>query len=81
MPLLARFLVILGLTLLVVIVRKRTTLSDSAVLAGALSGYAIWAFGGWFWLFPALLLFLVYIGLPRSPRTRAPFRISMRSRA
>jgi phytol kinase len=62
--LLLRFLLVLGLFVLVVVVRNRTTLSDSAVLAGALSGYAVWAFGGWFWLFPPLLLFLVYVNLP-----------------
>lgn len=63
--LLTRFLLVLGLVIFVVLWRKRTTLSDSAVLAGALSGYAVWAFGGWFWLFPPLLLFLVYVSLPR----------------
>jgi phytol kinase len=72
--LLVRFLVILGLTILVIVVRKRTTLSDSAVLTGALSGYAIWAFGGWFWLFPALLLFLIYIGLPSFPSDARPIQ-------
>ena len=49
--LLRRPLVIVGLVALVVFWRKRTTLSDSAVLAGALSGYALWAFGGWFGCF------------------------------
>lgn len=62
--LLLRLLLVIGLVVLVVLFRKRTTLSDSAVLAGALSGYAIWAFGGWFWLFPPLLLFIVYVNLP-----------------
>jgi len=62
--LLRRLLVIVGLVALVVFWRKRTTLSDSAVLAGALSGYALWAFGGWFWLFPPLLLFFIYVWLP-----------------
>ena len=62
--LLLRLGLVIGLVVLVVLARKRTTLSDSAVLAGALSGYAVWAFGGWFWLFPPLLLFLVYVNLP-----------------
>lgn len=70
--LLARFLVILALVVLVVIWRKRTTLSDSAVLAAALSGYAVWALGRWFWLFPPLLLFLVYLGLPSFPADARP---------
>lgn len=69
--LLLRLLLVIGLVVLVVLFRKRTTLSDSAVLAGALSGYAIWAFGGWFWLFPPLLLFIVYVNLPAfSPEGR-----------
>jgi phytol kinase len=62
--LLGRLLVITSLVILVGILRRRTTLSDSGVIAAALSGYAVWAFGGWFWLFPPLLLFLIYIGLP-----------------
>lgn len=72
--LLTRFLVLLGLVALVVIWRKRTTLSDSAVLAGALSGYAVWAFGGWFWLFPPILLFLVYVWLPSFPAEARPIQ-------
>ncbi len=70
--LLTRFLLVLGLVILVVIWRKRTTLSDSAVLAGALSGYAVWAFGGWFWLMPPLLLFVVYVWLPSFPAEARP---------
>lgn len=70
--LLLRFLVIFALVLMVVACRNRTTLSDSAVLAGALSGYAAWAFGGWFWLFPPLLLFLIYICLPSFPTDSRP---------
>lgn len=72
--LLMRFALVAGLVILVVAWRKRTTLSDSAILAGALSGYAVWAFGGWFWLFPPLLLFLVYIGLPAFPRDGRPIQ-------
>jgi phytol kinase len=72
--LLIRFLVILGLVVLVVLWRKRTTLSDSAVLAGALSGYALWAFGDWFWLLPSLLLFLVYVWLPSFPAETRPIQ-------
>ncbi|MEX1117484.1 MAG: hypothetical protein WEB60_01695 [Terrimicrobiaceae bacterium] len=67
-----RFLLILGLVVFVLIWRKRTTLSDSAILAGALSGYAVWAFGGWFWLCPPVLLFLVYVLLPTFPRETRP---------
>lgn len=70
--LLLRFLVIFALVILVVALRNRTTLSDSGVLAGALSGYAVWAFGGWFWLLPPLLLFLIYICLPPFPAESRP---------
>lgn len=72
--LLHRFLVAVGLVLLVLLWRKRTTLSDSAVLAGALSGYAVWAFGGWFWLLPPLLLFLVYTWMPKFPHAVRPMQ-------
>lgn len=68
--LLLRFGVIAALVVWVLVWRKRTTLSDSAVLAAALSGYAVWAFGGWLWLFAPLLLFLVYVSLPSFPGER-----------
>lgn len=70
--LLGRFLLILALVVLVMLVRNRTTLSDSAILAGALSGYAVWAFGGRFWIFPPLLLFVIYVWLPSFPKTHRP---------
>lgn len=69
-----RLLLVIGLVVLVVLWRKKTTLSDSAILAGALSGYAVWAFGGWFWLFPPLLLFLVYVNLPAFSAERRPIQ-------
>lgn len=69
-----RFLLIFGLVIFVLIWRKRTTLSDSAIFAGALSGYAVWAFGGWFWLCPPLLLFLVYVLLPSFPAESRPIQ-------
>jgi phytol kinase len=72
--LLMRFALVAGLVILVVLWRKRTTLSDSAILAGALSGYAVWAFGGWFWLLPPLLLFVVYVALPSFPRDGRPIQ-------
>lgn len=70
--LLGRFLLVLALVLLVMLVRNRTTLSDSAILAGALSGYAVWAFGGRFWIFPPLLLFVIYVWLPSFPKSSRP---------
>lgn len=72
--LLLRLLIVAGLVLLVFLFRKRTTLSDSAVLAGALAGYAVWAFGGRIWLLPPLLLFLVYVNLPAFPKNGRPIQ-------
>ncbi|MDX2081021.1 MAG: hypothetical protein SFU53_09575 [Terrimicrobiaceae bacterium] len=70
--LLWRFGVIVALVIFVLVWRKKTTLSDSAVLAGALSGYAVGALGGWMWLLPPLLLFVIYIGLPKFPAENRP---------
>jgi phytol kinase len=70
--LLARLVVLTGLVALVLFWRRRTTLSDSAVLAGALAGFALWAFGGWPWLLPPVLLFLVYVSLPTFPAETRP---------
>jgi len=69
-----RLAVILLLVFLVVALRKRTTLSDSAVLAGALAGYGIWAYGGWAWLAAPVLLFLIYTNLPPFPMDGRPRR-------
>lgn len=68
--LLWRLFVIVALVLWVLIWRERTTLSNSAVLAAALSGYAVWAFGGWLWLAAPLLLFVIYVMLPSFPGER-----------
>jgi phytol kinase len=70
--LLVRFVVIVLLVAFVLFYRRRTTLSDSAVLAAALSGYATWAFGGWIWLAAAVLLFVVYVSLPAFPAVERP---------
>ena len=70
--LLWRLFVIVALVLWVLIWRERTTLSNSAVLAAALSGYAVWAFGGWLWLAAPLLLFIIYVMLPPFPGERPP---------
>jgi len=67
-----RLLVMVALVIIVLLWRKRTTLSDSAVLAGALAGYALWALGGWFWLLPPLLLYVVYVRLPAFPADARP---------
>lgn len=72
--LLMRFLLVVALVISVLVWRKRTTLSDSAIIAAALSGYAVWAFGGWFWLFPPLLLFFTYVWLPSFPSETRPIQ-------
>jgi phytol kinase len=47
---------------------SRSTLAGSAVLGAFLVGYISWALGGWRWLLPPLVLFLVYPLLsPRAP--------------
>lgn len=72
--LLNRLLIAVALVILVLLLRKRSTLSDSAILAGALSGYAVWSLGGWFWLLPPLLLFLTYVWMPAFPRKTRPMQ-------
>lgn len=57
-------LVITGLWL-----RRRTTLDESAMMGAAFVAYASWALGGWRWLLPPVLMFLIYITLsPRNER-------------
>jgi len=72
--LLVRFGVILGLVAVVTLLRKRTTLSDSAVLVCALAAYAVWGFWRWTWLLPLLLAFAIYVGLPRFPGAVRPMQ-------
>ena len=69
--LVARLLVTLALLVLVVTMRRRRTLTDAAVLAGVLIGYVAWSVGGWRWLVPPLVLFLLYTLLwPRTYQLR-----------
>jgi phytol kinase len=69
--LVARLAVTTFLIVLVVAMRKRRTLSDSAVLAGVLIGYIAWSVGGWQWLVPPLILFVAYTVLwPRAAYLR-----------
>lgn len=62
-----RLLVIVATVLLVLVWRTRTTLDDSALLAGVFIGYVTWALAGPRWLVPPVIVFLVYTLL--SPRT------------
>ena len=59
-----RLAVLTCLAILSLYWRKRTTLSDSALMAAALAGYGLWAFGGWSFLVGPLLLFALYLLLP-----------------
>jgi len=61
--------VTIGLVALVLTWRSRTTLEDSALLAGVFIGYVTWALGGWRWLVPPAIVFVAYTLL--SPRTTA----------
>jgi phytol kinase len=56
----AALVVTVLLLVLVLTLRKRRTLSDTAVLAAALFGFASWSVGGWRWLVPPIALFLSY---------------------
>jgi len=69
-----RFLVLVGLVLFVILGRRRTTLSDSAILAAALAGYVIWALAGWLWLAPPVILFAIYVLLPGFPAGERPIQ-------
>jgi phytol kinase len=69
--LLARLVLTLALLALVIVMRRRRTLTDAAVLAGVLIGYVAWSVGGWRWLVPPLVLFLLYTFLwPRAAQLR-----------
>ena len=66
-----RFVVTLALLVLVLAMRRRRTLTDSAMLAGVLVGYVAWSVGGWRWLVPpAVLLFAYTIAWPRQRQIR-----------
>lgn len=62
-----RLVVVLSAVLLVLVWRSRTTLDDSALLAGVFIGYVTWALEGRKWLVPPVIVFLAYTLL--SPRT------------
>lgn len=58
--LVARLVITIALVGLTLGWRRRTTLTDSAVLAAAFVGYLSWSLGGWRWLLPPLILFFCY---------------------
>lgn len=65
--LLARLFVTLGLVTLVVIARRRTTLEDDSLAAGAFLCYLAWALMGWPWLVGPFAILIGYRWL--SPAT------------
>ena len=62
-----RFLVTLALVALIVSSRRRTTLEDDSLVAGAFLCYVTWALMGWRWLVAPIIVFVGYAWL--SPRT------------
>ena len=69
--LVARLAITLGLLALVLVMRRKRTLSDAAVLAGVLVGYVAWSVGGWPWLIPPVVLFVAYTWIwPRAAALR-----------
>jgi phytol kinase len=62
-----RLLVTLALLAAVALARRKTTLLDDSLLAGAFLCYVTWALAGWRWLVPPAVLFVAYAWI--SPRT------------
>jgi phytol kinase len=65
--LVARFLITVLLVAVIVLLRRRSTLEDDALLAGAFLCYVTWALLGWRWLVPPAIAFAGYAWM--SPRT------------
>jgi phytol kinase len=69
--LLARLAVTSAMLLVVLVLRRRRTLTDSAALAGALVGFMAWSVGGWKWVVPPFVLMALYtIVWPRNHQVR-----------
>ncbi len=58
--LLAQLAVTVAMMGLALFWRKRTTLNGSALMGSVVYGYLCWTLGGWAWVIPPLLLFLIY---------------------
>jgi phytol kinase len=70
--LLARLIVTGAMLIVVLVLRRRRTLTDSAALAGALVGFVAWSVGGWHWVVPPFVLLALYtIVWPRNRQVRA----------
>jgi phytol kinase len=69
--LLARLIVTGAMLFVVLLLRRRRTLTDSAALAGALVGFVAWSVGGWQWVVPPFVLMALYtIVWPRNRQVR-----------
>lgn len=58
--LVGRLLVTMLLLGLVLGLRRQKSLDDTAMLVGVLVGYVAWSAGGWTWLVPPIVLFVIY---------------------
>ena len=69
--LLARLVITSAMLGIVLTLRRRRTLTDSAALAGALVGFVAWSVGGWQWVVPPFILMALYtIVWPRNSQVR-----------
>jgi len=69
--LLARLVITTAMLSVVLTLRRRRTLTDSAALAGALVGFVAWSVGGWRWVMPPFILMALYtIVWPRNSQVR-----------
>lgn len=74
--LLAQFAVTVVMIVFAVFWRKRTTLNDSALMGVVVYGYLCWTLGGWGWVIPPLLLFLIYNIAPAETAAKSDLRYS-----
>jgi phytol kinase len=56
----ARLAVTTALVVFIVAERRRTTLEDDSLVAGAFLSYLAWALMGWRWIVPPLVIFIAY---------------------
>jgi phytol kinase len=60
-----RFAALVTLTVVALVWRRHTTLTDSSALGSAVFGYIVWTLAGWQWLAAPLILFLLYTKIGR----------------
>jgi phytol kinase len=65
-------IVVVLVLVLVLSLRRHRSLNDAAMLAAVLVGFLAWSVGGWRWLLPPLVFFLMYAPLwPRKSQLRS----------